>query len=153
MFKDKFLIVNFKLVRLFFISFSVAILLMIGSCNKEVSKDSEQTRTKSENREEDDNNNDSNFTPAELFGSSLVEDILGEDNEVELQIYLEEQIYPLVSKSSKVTIDKISPSLYLLTYEANGALKQLAIQKFYNPVKEEFVFEMKETDSIPNLKF
>ncbi|HMS33497.1 MAG TPA: hypothetical protein PKC91_05355, partial [Ignavibacteria bacterium] len=81
----------------------------------------------------------------ESFSSALVEDIMGENEDVDLQYYLEEQIYPLISKSDKVTIDRISSSLYLLSYNENGAMKNFLLQKFYNPVKDEIVFEKSET--------
>ncbi len=86
------------------------------------------------------------LTPQEEFSSALVSDILDVYDE-ELQIYLEEEIYPIASKSNKITIDKISSSLYLLQYEENGNSKNLLIQKFYNPIKKDFFFDKREVQN------
>ncbi len=122
----------------------VLISLVLFSCNKENStrQRTESPKTDTQNEESD---SDTAMTAEESFSSALVEDIMGENEDVDLQYYLEEQIYPLISKSDKVTIDRISSSLYLLSYNENGAMKNYLLQKFYNPVKDEIVFEKSET--------
>ena len=122
----------------------VLISVVLFSCNKENSSRQRNEPPKTENQEED-NDSDSAMTSEESFSSALVEDIMGENDDVDLQYYLEEQIYPLISKSDKVTIDRISSSLYLLSYNENGVMKNFLLQKFYNPVKDEIVFEKSET--------
>ena len=87
------------------------------------------------------------LSPEEIFSSTLVEDILQTGNDEDLKIYLEEEIYPLVSNSNKVTLDRVSASLYLLTYEDNGDDKNFIIQKFYSPVNFEVFFEKRETET------
>ncbi|MBN1634469.1 MAG: hypothetical protein JW917_09910 [Ignavibacteria bacterium] len=82
--------------------------------------------------------------PQEVFSLTLTEDVLGEDDE-DLKLFLEEEIYPLISKASKVTIDKIASSQYLLIYIENDSAKGLLLQKFYNPVKDEIEFTKTET--------
>ena len=69
------------------------------------------------------------LSPEELFSSTLVDDILHTGGDEDLKIYLEEEIYPLVSNSNKVTFDRISASLYLLTYNNNEVDKNIVIQK------------------------
>ena len=122
----------------------VLISLVLFSCNKENStrQRTESPKTDTQNEESD---SDTAITAEESFSSALVEDIMGENEDVDLQYYLEEQIYPLITKSDKVTIDRISSSLYLLSYNENGAMKNFLLQKFYNPVKDEMVFEKSET--------
>ena len=115
------------------------------SCNKETKTDQSSSKSDKGTNEITESETDSVMTPEEIFSSSLVQDIIGDDEDIELQIYLEEQIYPLVSKSNKTTIDKISSSLYLLSYEESGVMKSFILQKFYNPVKDEFVFDKTET--------
>lgn len=115
------------------------------SCNKETKTDQNSSKPEKGTNEVAESETDSVMTPEEIFSSSLVQDIMGEDEDIELQIYLEEQIYPLVSKSSKITIDKISSSLYLLSYEESGVMKTFILQRFYNPAKDEFVFDKTET--------
>lgn len=122
----------------------VLISVVLFSCNKENSSRQRNEPPKTENQEED-NDSDSAMTSEESFSSALVEDIMGENDDVDLQYYLEEQIYPLISKSDKVTIDRISSSLYLLSYNESGVMKNFLLQKFYNPVKDEIVFEKNET--------
>ena len=115
------------------------------SCDKETKTDQSSSKSDKGTNEITESETDSVMTPEEIFSSSLVQDIIGDDEDIELQIYLEEQIYPLVSKSNKTTIDKISSSLYLLSYEESGVMKSFILQKFYNPVKDEFVFDKTET--------
>ena len=115
------------------------------SCDKETKTDQSSSKSDKGTNEITESETDSVMTPEEIFSSSLVQDIIGNDEDIELQIYLEEQIYPLVSKSNKITIDKISSSLYLLSYEESGVMKNFILQKFYNPVKDEFVFDKTET--------
>lgn len=115
------------------------------SCDKETKTDQSSSKSDKGTNEITESETDSVMTPEEIFSSSLVQDIIGDDEDIELQIYLEEQIYPLVSKSNKTTIDKISSSLYLLSYEESGIIKNFILQKFYNPVKDEFVFDKTET--------
>lgn len=134
------------------IPFALIISLILISCNKD---DAPKEKTDTQNNQSQDengneNDSDSTMSPEEAFSSALVQDILGENDDPDLQIYLEEQIFPLVSKSNKVTIDRVSSSQYLLSYDEAGALKNLVIQKYYSPGKDEFVFEKKE--SVPNLK-
>ncbi|MBL0105895.1 MAG: hypothetical protein IPP52_01000 [Ignavibacteria bacterium] len=115
------------------------------SCDKETKTDQSSSKSDKGTNEITESETDSVMTQEEIFSSSLVQDIIGDDEDIELQIYLEEQIYPLVSKSNKITIDKISSSLYLLSYEESGIIKNFILQKFYNPVKDEFVFDKTET--------
>ena len=115
------------------------------SCDKETKTDQSSSKSDKGTNEITESETDSVMTPEEIFSSSLVQDIIGDDEDIELQIYLEEQIYPIVSKSNKTTIDKISSSLYLLSYEESGIIKNFILQKFYNPVKDEFVFDKTET--------
>lgn len=117
------------------------------SCNKDSSKEQNSSKSGKQTEEvaDTETESDTEMTPEEIFSSSLVQDIMGDEENADLQIYLEEQIYPLVSKSGKVTLDKISSSLYLLSYEEGGVMKNYLLQKFYDPVKDEFLFDKTET--------
>lgn len=122
----------------------ILISIVLFSCNKKEESVSEPEKESKEIVEDD---SDSALTVEEAFSSNLVEGILGDEDEVELQLYLEQEIYPLLSKSNKITLDRISSSLFLLTYENNGTIKNLLIQKFYNPSTDEFVFDRRETET------
>ena len=113
------------------------------SCNKENGQDTRQETTKKDLTEEE---SDTNLTTEEIFSSSLVQEIADIDD-IDLQIFLEEQFYPAASKSSKVTIDRISSSVYLISYDESGTMKNFFIQKFYNAVNDEFIFEKTETQT------
>jgi len=115
----------------------------IFSCGKEEVKKIEKKLITENSEDEEDT---TVMTPAEIFSDALTTNILNDYDE-SLQIYLEETIYPVASKSNKVTIDRISSSLYLLQYEEGGNLKNVLIQKFYNPVKDEFFFEKRDVQS------
>lgn len=95
------------------------------------------------NNELSDTEDAEDLSPQEVFSLTLTEDILGEEDE-DLKTYLEEFIYPLVSKSSKVSIDKITSSQYLLVYYENDTAKGLLLQKFYNPATDEIEFTKAE---------
>lgn len=92
------------------------------------------------------------LSPQEAFSYVLVNQILNSDDG-DLELYLENEIYTLVSKSEKVTIDEISSSLFLLTYFEGDVEKNLLIQKFYNPAKDEFTFTKSETSVTSKKQF
>lgn len=127
--------------------------LFFFSCNNENPTKQKSNTSKTENQDENENDSDTLLTSEELFSSALVQDVLGEDDDVDLQFYIEEQIYPIVSKSNKVTLDRVSSSLYLLSYDEGGTVKNILIQKFYNPEKDEFVFEKSETQTNATKQF
>lgn len=85
------------------------------------------------------------LSPPEVFSITLTEDILNVDDE-DLRYFLEEEIYPLVSKSEKVTIDRLSSSEYLLSYSTEGTFKGFLIKKYYNPVEDIVVFTKTDTE-------
>ena len=124
----------------------VLLAVLFISCSKEDKQKTEtkQNQTSTQNTAVDEA--DTNMTKEEIFSSTLVQDIAGDNNE-DLEFYLEEVVYPMVSKSNKVTLDKISGSLYLLSYDDNGTMKNLLIQEYYSPVKDEMIFDKIETQS------
>jgi len=130
----------FKLIPVLFLS------VILMSCSKEDKSKTEQSNNTSQNQSNSNDESNENMTKEEIFSSTLVQDISGGENEA-LEIYLEEIIYPMVSKSNKVTLDKISGSLYLLSYDDNGAMKNLLIQEYYSPAKDEIVFDKTETQT------
>lgn len=81
------------------------------------------------------------LTPAENFALAMIQDVLQDEQEIDLQPYLEEEIFPLISKSEKVTIDKVYSSMYLLKYISSGIERNILIQKYYNPNTGEIKFE------------
>lgn len=122
--------------------------LILTSCSKE-DKPKTESNSNTNTTQNSPNANDlsgENMTKEEIFSSTLVQDIAGDENE-DLEIYLEEVIYPMVSKSNKVSLEKISGSLYLLTYDDNGTMKNLMIQEYYSPAKDEMVFDKTETQT------
>ncbi|MBS1514430.1 MAG: hypothetical protein JSS63_05340 [Bacteroidetes bacterium] len=125
----------------------VLLAVLFISCSKEDKQktDNKQNQTTSQQNNAVDDT-DTNMTKEEIFSSTLVQDIAGDENE-DLQIYLEEVIYPMVSKSNKVTLEKISGSLYLLSYDDNGTMKNLLLQEYYSPVKDEMIFDKIETQT------
>lgn len=127
-------IIKYILIGIIFISFI--------SCGKnDVVKNIEK---KVEKEYAEDNDGDTSaLTPQEELSNALVNNILDIYDE-DLQIYIEDEIYPIVSKSNKITIDKVSSSLFLLQYEESGNIKNILIQKFYSPVKGDFFFEKRE---------
>ncbi len=115
----------------------------LASCGNNDPVDEDGTNSEIVNEQED--GDTTALSEAELFSLILVNDVLQGTEENDLQLYLEEEIYPIVGKASKVTLDRLSASVYIVTYELNGERKSLLIQKFYDPVNEVIVFEKTET--------
>ena len=113
--------------------------ILIISCG-----DDKKSDTETADKDESDT---ISLSPEELFSSTLLEDILQSSEDDDLKSYLEEEIYSIVSNSTKVTIDRVSASLYLLSYDENGVQKNFIIQKFYNPSNLEMYFEINETET------
>lgn len=84
------------------------------------------------------------LSPQELFSITMTESILNIEDDDDLNSYLEEEIYPIVKSSDKVTIDRITSSFYLLTTVTNSTEKFYMIRKFYNPQTDEIFFEKSE---------
>lgn len=124
--------------------------VFVSGCGKE-----KEIKDKNEKviQQEMEENDTVSLTPAESFGSALAQSILNDETEVELESFLSEVVYPKVSNSSKVTIDKISSSLYLLKYYDGASEKYMLIQKYYNPQKDSIMFDMTETSLTTDKKF
>lgn len=129
------------MIKFSFLSFLIFSLFLFG-CGKE--KEIKEKNEKAIQQELNDNDTTS-LTPAESFGAALSQSILNDESEVELESFLSEAVYPKVSNSSKVTIDKISSSLYLLKYYDGASEKYLLIQKYYNPQKDIIMFDITDT--------
>lgn len=121
------------------------IVLSLLSCGNENEKKNKTEIQSNESSEEDEN--ETPMSPEEVFSSTLTQGMAGDDEIQDLQLYLEEQIYPSVAKSEKVTLDRISVSLYLLSYFEGAVQKNFTLQKFYNPAKDVVFFEKKEIQS------
>jgi len=96
---------------------------------------------------------DTTMTPDEVFSTSLIQDIIGVEEDIDLQVYLEEEIYPMLPTAGKVTIDKISSSLYLFSYQESGASKNFILKKYFDPQNNEIKFEKTETQLTPEDQF
>jgi hypothetical protein len=142
-------------MKSFFLSLLIllfSVILLITGCGKEKNSNAVNEQKQQQQMGIDDEDTTS-LTPAESFASTLCQDILNDDSEVELESYLIDVIYPKVSASTKVTIDKISSSIYLLTYFEGSTEKHFLIQKYFNPQKEEMFFESSETSLSPNKQY
>jgi hypothetical protein len=118
-------------------------LLLAAGCGK---TEKETQKNKQRDQEQIESENDTtSLTPAESFAAAMTQEILNDETEVELESFLAEKVYPLVSGSKKVTLDKISSSLYLLKYFNENTETNILIQKFYNPSEDSFSFEITET--------
>jgi hypothetical protein len=123
--------------------FFVLIVIAFVSCSKE---DIKKQIEKTNNTEVTENDTDTTaLTPEEAFSLAMVNILDIEDED--LQNYLEDEIYPIVKNSNKITIDNISSSLILLQYVENGNQKNILIQKFYDLDKDEFFFEKREVQN------
>lgn len=113
--------------------------IALASC----SKDNQNTNAGNVDSQQGEELDTAELEKDEMFGAVLTNDFLNEEDE-DFQVYLTTQIYPLMATSKKVTIDKISASNYILTYDDANNTKQMLIKKFYNPLTEEVFFERSE---------
>lgn len=109
------------------------------SKDKETTGNTNSTNTESQSDELD----TAELEKDEMFGAVLANDFLHEEDE-DFELYLTTQIYPLMATSKKVTIDKISASTFILTYDDAGNTKKMLIKRYYNPLTEEVFFERGE---------
>lgn len=132
-----------------------SIMLIFISCDKNNNPDLSNQNRNNDSELESDNESDTDtaMTKEEEFSSALVQGILEGGEDTELQIYLEESIYPIIEKSDKVTFDRLSNSIYLLGFNDTGTLRNIMIQKLYDPNKGEFVFEKEEVPTSAQKQF
>ena len=137
------------MIKLSVISFLIFSVIVMG-CGKEKEIEEQNEKVLQQEMEENDT---TSLTPAESFGAVLAQSILNDESEVELESFLSESVYPKVSSASKVTIDKISSSLYLIKYYEGTAEKYLLIQKYYNPKEDSITFDITETGLTTSKQF
>lgn len=131
------------------ISFLILSVIVMG-CGKEKEIKEKNEKVLQQEMEESDT---ASLTPAESFGAVLTQSILNDESEVELESFLSEIVYPKISSASKVTIDKISSSLYLLKYYEGTSEKYFLIQKYYNPKEDSITFDITETGLTTSKQF
>jgi PBP1b-binding outer membrane lipoprotein LpoB len=122
--------------------------LLLSSCNKNADEQKKNVQTDSSYDESD----TTSLTPQEALSATLLEDIMNQTDD-DLAAYIQDEIYPIVSKSQRVTMERLSASLYLLQYESGGSDKYLLIQKFYSPATDEVTFTRTETSLTPQKQF
>lgn len=137
------------MIKLSVISFLILSVIVMG-CGKEKEIKEKNEKVLQQEMEESDT---ASLTPAESFGAVLTQSILNDESEVELESFLSEIVYPKISSASKVTIDKISSSLYLLKYYEGTSEKYLLIQKYYNPKEDSITFDITETGLTTSKQF
>lgn len=115
-------------------------LILFASCNKN------ETETAGDPEFQSSGLQDTSLSPQESLSISLVQGILGEDDEPELEEFIEQNLYEELKKSSKVTIDRVSTSEYAIEYELGGEKKVYLFRKYYDPQKDEFVFARTSPD-------
>jgi hypothetical protein len=145
-------------MKSFFLSLIVLTIyfsLMTAGCGKEKSNVLNEQKQQQQQQQQMgiDDEDTTSLTPAETFASALCQDVLNDESEVDLESYLIDVVYPKVSGSTKVTIDRVSGSIFLLTYFEGNTEKHILIQKYYNPQKAEIYFESSETSLSPSKQF
>jgi len=126
------------IMRFLFVLVIVSTVLFAVSCKQELEKKSPEF-----DNTQDLETDTASLTPQEAFSYSMMQEILGY-SDPELETYLEEQIFPLVKNADKITFERISSSVFILTYFSEGIEKNLIIRKFYSPKTDEIFFEKSE---------
>lgn len=83
---------------------------------------------------------DTTLTAEEILSTSLVQGLLGEDNEPELEEFIEVDLYGELKSSKSVTMERVSSSAFLIEFEKDGNMKSYLLKKFYDPQKEDYFF-------------
>jgi hypothetical protein len=110
-------------------------------CGKGEEKNTNESTSKTEAQDQD-----TSLTPEEIFSATLVQGIVGEEDDPDLEAFLEEDLYGELKNSKAVTMDRISSSMYVIEYENLGQMKSYLIRKYYNPQKDEYYFEKTASD-------
>lgn len=126
-----------KLVML--IVFSI---FQLSGCNSKDESNKVDNTTKGESHEQD-----TALAPEEILSATLVQGIAGEEDDPDLEAFIEEDMYGELKNSKAVTIDRVSSSMYVVEFENLGQMKSYLIRKFYNPQKDEYFFEKTTFDS------
>lgn len=130
--------------------FILIVTLFFISCGD---KNSDTTDNRSSANEKSESDEDTAMTPEEMFSSAIVQDMLGLEEDIDLQVYLEDEIFPMLSAAGKVTFDRVSSSMYLLSFQESGAEKNFLIKKYYDPQNNEIKFEKAEIQLRPEDQF
>ncbi len=129
--------------KYFLLTLIISLMLAAG-CGKDKSRDNTQTSGTKEQEQVNDIDT-AEMTPAEIFAEALVQNVINDENEPELEDFIAESLYTKLSASPKVTMDRVSSSLFIIKFFENGAEKNLLLQKYYNPKEDEIFFETSET--------
>ena len=98
------------------------------------------------NEADDTEQTEAALSPEEALSTSLVQGILAAEDE-DLESFIENELYGELKSAGKVTIDRLSSSVFLIEFEKGGIRTTYIIRKYYDPSKEEFFFEKANSDS------
>ncbi|KAA0211764.1 MAG: hypothetical protein OZ913_04175 [Ignavibacteriaceae bacterium] len=131
------MITKIKIFALFAILLSITIVACKGDS------------TTGENQSDSDTS--ANLSKEELFADVMVNDFLKEDD-VELQEYLQTEIFPLTVNSERIYIEQLSTNEYLITMLEGDTKKNIIITKYFDSLNDQIFFErsevIQETDAI-----
>jgi PBP1b-binding outer membrane lipoprotein LpoB len=113
----------------------LAVVLLLCGCSKEERKS--PSTTDKEATEE----TDTPLTPEENLSTSLVQGILGIEDDPDLESFIEDQLYPELKGSKAITMERLSASIFMIEFESNGQMRSYILRKFYDPQKDEYYFE------------
>lgn len=111
-------------------------LIQFSGCNSKDESGKVDNTNKGESQDQD-----TALSPEEILSATLVQGIAGEDDDPDLEAFIEEDLYGELKNSKAVTIDRVSSSMYVIEFENLGQTKSYLIRKFYNPQKDEYFFE------------
>ncbi len=91
--------------------------------------------------DEDANDGDtSQMVRGVLFSSIMLNDFLQLEDDEDLGMYLETEIYPQLAGSTRVTMDRLTGSVYSLEFDSAGTMRSYIIERFYDPKSEKTFF-------------
>jgi hypothetical protein len=132
------------LKKLFTIFFILIFSLIFLSCSKDKDKVTEKTQQKVQ-EDEDFNPADTNLTVEEKFSTSILGDFLSNSEDDDLAAYLEDQLFKYNEKFRGASLTQLTESLWLVSLENQGTIKNFLLQKFVDFKTNDYYFNLKET--------
>lgn len=130
---------------IFYFSF-LFILLFFISCSKEDKQQNSKTNKQETKQGENENPADTLMSPEEKFSSSIIYDFLDENEDEDLQAYLEDELFNKYSKDFRgASVMQLTNTIWFVSLENNNLPKNFLLQKFVDFNSNDYYFILKET--------
>jgi hypothetical protein len=133
--------------------FTISIILLFSVIFVSCSKDKDKVTDKKEQKVQEDeefNPADTNLTVEEKFSASILNDFVSSSEDDDLAAYLEDELFKYNDKFRGASLTQLTESLWLVTLENQGTVKNFLLQKFVDFKSNDYYFNLKETNLTVN---